>query len=62
MRLSNIFWCPRIEDTIHNVIAAKAEFRRFLGKVRKRQRHYPKYLKTFKVDKGLHIKEQAIAV
>jgi hypothetical protein len=51
-----------IEDTIHNVIAAKVEFKRFLGKVRKRQRHYPKYLKTFKVDKGLHIKEQAIAV
>jgi hypothetical protein len=44
------------------VIAAKTEFRRFLGKVRKRQRHYPKYLKTFTVDKGLHIKEQAIAV
>jgi hypothetical protein len=45
----------KIEDTIHNVIAAKAEFKRFLGKVRKRQCHYPKYLQTFKVDKGLHI-------
>jgi len=37
------------------VIAAKAEFRRFLGKTWKRYRRYPKYLKTFKVDKGLHI-------
>jgi hypothetical protein len=44
------------------VIAFKLEFRRFLAKVRKGQSHYPKYLKTFKVDKGLHIKEQAIAV
>jgi hypothetical protein len=33
-----------------------------LGKTWKRYSHYPKYLKTFKVDKGLHITEQAIAV
>jgi len=44
------------------VIAAKAEFRRFLAKTWKRYRHYKGFTQTFTVDKGLHIKEQAIAV
>jgi len=55
MILSSILTRFRIEDTIHNVIAAKALFRRFLAKVWKRYRHYPKFAQTFKVDKGLHI-------
>ena len=44
-----------IEDTIHNVIASKIQFRRFLGKVRNCYGFAPNYLTAFPLDKGLHI-------